>query len=222
MYLRGSRSTIQRVFLLSLLAAVAASTAVAQDVQEPATPRTPVSYGIVVDNSGSLRTKLDRVVRSVMTMIESNGPDDEAFLVTFVDTDNIHVRQEMTSDTAQLTDAANNMYIQGGKTAFIDALKLSIDHLSENARTEPGRLRRLVVITDGDDTGSKIKLADLSALLKEKQIPVLVLAISDLQVHTKTIDRVVKDSGGRKYQPKLSNELEAALKAITADLRTQF
>jgi Ca-activated chloride channel family protein len=222
MYLRGSRSTIQRVFLLSLLAAVAASTAAAQDVQEPATPRTPVSYGIVVDNSGSLRTKLDRVVRSVMAMIESNGPDDEAFLVTFVDTDNIHVRQEMTSDTAQLTDAANNMYIQGGKTAFIDALKLSIDHLSENARTEPGRLRRLVVITDGDDTGSKTKLVDLSALLKEKQIPVLVLAISDLQVHTKTIDRVVKDSGGRKYQPKLSNELESSLKAITADLRTQF
>jgi Ca-activated chloride channel family protein len=222
MYLRGSRSTIQRVLLVCLLSAIAASTVASQDVQDPATPRTPVSYGIIVDNSGSLRTKLDRVVRSVMTMIESNAPDDEAFLVTFVDTDNIHVRQEMTSDTAQLTDAANNMYIQGGKTAFIDALKLSIDHFSENARTEPGRLRRLVVITDGDDTGSKTKLADLSALLKEKQIPVLVLAISDLQVHTKTIDRVVKDSGGRKYQPKLSNELEAALKAITADLRTQF
>jgi Ca-activated chloride channel family protein len=216
------RKSAQRWSVACFLCAIAAAAAAGQEPSEPLTTRAAVSYGIVVDNSGSLRTKLDRVVRSVVTMIESNGPEDEAFLVTFVDTDNIHIRQELTADKAELIDAANNMYIEGGKTAFLDALKLSLDHLSENARTDPGRLRRLVVITDGDDTGSKTKLAELSALIKEKQIPVLVLAISDLQVHTKNIDRVVKESGGRKYQPKLSNELEAALTAITADLRTQF
>src|SRR5688572_6835722 len=93
--------------------------------------RTPVSYGLVVDNSGSFRLLLDKVISVVGDVIETQAADDEAFLVTFVDIPKIVLRQELTNRKTELHDAVQNMYTEGGQTAILDAVKSAADYLQE-------------------------------------------------------------------------------------------
>lgn len=189
---------------------------------EPKTANAPVSYGIVVDNSGSFRVLIERVIRIVKTIVDANAPGDETFIVTFVDSDKIVLRQDLTSSKTELNYAAENMFIEGGKTAIIDAVKRSADHLAASKRDEPGRIYRLVLITDGDETLSRTKIAELLTTLKTEKIQVLVIGISDVQVDVKFIDKLVKESGGKKYLPKTQTEIDEALTALVKDLRAEL
>jgi Mg-chelatase subunit ChlD len=182
----------------------------------------PVTYGIVVDNSGSFRKLIEHVIGIVRKVVDANGPDDEAFIVTFVDSDKIVLRQELTSSKTELYHAAENMFIEGGKTAIIDAVKRSADHLAASKRDEPGRIYRLVLITDGDEAMSRTKLAELLTTLKTEKIQVLVIGISDVQVDVKFIDKLVKETGGRKYLPKTQTEIDEALTSLVRDLRAEL
>ena len=91
--------------LISILALCALASAQDKGAAAKADARLPVSYGLVVDNSGSFRTLLDRVVSAAADVVEENGAEDEAFLVTFVDTPKIVLRQEFTYRKAELHDA---------------------------------------------------------------------------------------------------------------------
>jgi Mg-chelatase subunit ChlD len=209
---------------ISVLSIIFASIVFSQTVDVTDTnPNTKpeVSYGFVVDNSGSLRTRFERVVQTVSRIIESNEPSDEAFLITFIDSEKIVIRQELTRDKALLLDAAENMFIEGGRTSIIDAVSVSADYLAENT-ADPNRLKRLILVTDGDEFSSRTKIADLLSKLKEKKIKVLVFGISDQKIDPKLIDRLIKESGGRKYFPKTQAETDEAVKAIIADLRSEL
>src|SRR5262245_20246114 len=91
---------------------VSASAQKAGEAHATAATRAPLSYGLVVDNSGSFRLLLDKVISVVQAVIETQEPDDEAFLVTFVDTPKIKLRQEFTNRKAELDDAAQDMFIE--------------------------------------------------------------------------------------------------------------
>lgn len=207
-----------------LILFTAAATSIGQKPAVESKPiDNPVSYGIVVDNSGSFRTLIERVIKIVKTVVDANVPDDETFIVTFVDSDKIVLRQELTSSKAELYDAAENMFIEGGHTAIIDAVKRSADHLAASSKAEPGRIYRLVLITDGDERESKTKIDELSTTLKTEKIAVLVVGISDQrEFSTKFIDRLVKESGGRKYLPKTQADIDEALKLLVKDLRAEL
>ncbi|PYS99181.1 MAG: hypothetical protein DMF63_14030 [Acidobacteria bacterium] len=193
----------------------------AQDKAPKAVEKLPVSYGLVVDNSGSFRMLLDRVITVAADVVDENGADDETFLVTFVDTPKIALRQEFTYRKSELHDAAQNMFIEGGQTAILDAVKSAADYLSENARRDDGRLRALVLITDGEDRGSVSKIDDVLKLLKEQNIRVFVIAMTDTKVFTKIIDRLAKDTGGSVVVSKVRADLPAAVKLVTAQMRTR-
>ena len=49
----------------------------------------PISYGLAVDTSGSLRPQLQQVIDAAKTVINSNKPGDETFLVRFIDSEKI-------------------------------------------------------------------------------------------------------------------------------------
>lgn len=181
----------------------------------------PVSYGLVVDNSGSFRSLLDKVVAVTSDVVEENGPDDEAFLVTFVDTPKIVLRQEFTYRKSELHDAAQNMFIEGGQTAILDAIKSSADYLAQNAKADSGRTRALVLVTDGEDRGSQSKIEDVLKLLKEQNIRVFVVAMSDTKVFTKLLDRITKATGGMVVTPKGRGDLSNAAKQVFAAMRTK-
>ncbi len=185
------------------------------------TRQIPVSYGIVVDNSGSYRMLLDGVVEAVKSIVDANAADDETFLVRFVDADKIYLSQDFTSNKNEMRDAADEMYIQGGKTAILDAVYFSAKHLSANANAESNRRRALILITDGEDRLSKAKLEEVLKFLKDEKIQVFSIGLSDEKVNTKLLGKLAKETSGRFFTPKNRAEIPAVIKELTAVIRTQ-
>jgi len=160
--------TIGFILCLSVINLFAQEKAAVKNADE--TIPIPVSYGIVVDNSGSYRMILDRVIEAVKDIVEENNADDETFLVRFVDSEKISLSQDFTNGKTQIQDAADEMYAEGGLTAILDAVDFSAKHLSENADKEASRRKVLILISDGDDRKSVVKLEEVLKRLKSEKI----------------------------------------------------
>ena len=213
---------ISLIFSLSLVfSGLAVGQKQAPAVPESGAAQVSVSYGLVIDNSGSFRTLLEKVINLVSGIVDENKPGDEAFLVTFVDTSKIVLRQDFTDSKADLLDSVENMFIEGGPTSILDAVKFSADHLTADARTEPDRSRVLVLVTDGDERLSAAHIDDVVKSLKAGNIRVFVLAIAEQKIYTKVIDRLVKDTGGVKYSPRTRDEIAAAVKSLSTAIRSK-
>src|SRR5438132_13650179 len=74
----------------------------------------PISYGLAVDTSGSLRTQLTGVIDAAKTIINSNKSGDETFLERFISSDKIETVQDFTSSKDLLLDGMDNLYVEGG------------------------------------------------------------------------------------------------------------
>lgn len=180
-----------------------------------------VSFGLVIDNSGSYRTILERVITSTNSIISDTRPGDEGFLVTFVDTPKIVLRQEMTPNKQDLHDSADNMFVEGGPTAILDAVMFSAKYLVEQSKSETGRSRILIVITDGDERESAASIDDVIKTLKAANIRLFVLGLYDEKIYSKVIDRLTKETGGAKFVPKTPKETSGAVSSLLSAIRTK-
>ncbi len=214
------RSLLTATFL-SVFAAGFAAQKAAPEKPLAAASDAPLSIGIVVDNSGSYRSIFERVINSTNALIADIRTNDEAFLVTFVDTPKIVLRQEMTSDQQQLRDSAENMFIEGGATAILDAAMFSAKYLSEQAKAEPERSRVLILITDGDERESAANIDDVVKTLRAGNIRVFVLGLHEEKIYGKVIDRLIKDTGGAKFVPRTPKETAAAVTSLLSAIRAK-
>jgi len=210
---------ISRLISLTLSLLIVSAPMTAQAQESPSKVASTVSYGFVVDNSGSYRQLLDRVISLVRTIAEKNSGGDEAFLVTFVDTPKIVVRQEITSETSEITEAAENMFIQGGPTAILDAVRMSLEYLAANGKDDPGRTKALLLITDGDEHNSQAKIETVIAFAKDAKIKIVVVGMSDEKMNTKLLDRLAKETGGTTFYPKTAKEMTQAIDNISSAIR---
>ena len=76
----------------------------------------PVSIGIVVDNSGSMRTKRAAVTKAVLNLIQASNPQDEVFVVNF--NDDPYLDQDFTNKIPPLREALDRVDSRGG-TALV-------------------------------------------------------------------------------------------------------
>jgi len=197
----------------------------------------PVSYGLVVDNSGSLRSQIGRVVGAAKYLVDEGGPDDKAFVMRFVASDNIEIRQRLTADKAALHKALDSMYVQGGFTALLDALYDAGKYLAKEARRDAaaGRRLALVLITDGEDRGSSSKAQEVLKLLKDGGVRVYCLGLTaeleNNQLFTKLskegkarslLSKIADESGGRAFYVETVEELEAAARDIARSLNARY
>lgn len=197
----------------------------------------PVSYGLVVDNSGSLRTQLSAVVAASRSIVEAHRTGDEAFVLRFVSRDNVQLLQDFTSDTAQLMRALDRFRIEQGQTALVDALYAAVEHLNKTASKadEGERLRALVVVTDGEDRASTHTRDELFKLLDRSNVQIFVVGlVRELDresglLHGSAYDkskgflrRLAADTGGRAFFPKKTEELPAIAQQIAHDLHRQY
>lgn len=181
----------------------------------------PVSYGIVVDNSGSYRAILERIIEITKDIVEANRADDETFLMRFVSTDKIKLLQDFTVSKDEIHAAADEMFVEGGLTAILDAVDFAARHLAEKASGETSRRKVLILLTDGDDRQNKAKIEEVLKFLKDNQIRVFVVGISEEKVSGKIIDKLTRETGGRKFVPKTPAEVAATIKELSAAIRAQ-
>ena len=190
----------------------------------------PLSYGLVIDNSGSLRTQLDKVIEAGKFIISSNKSDDETFLIRFISSDKIEQVRGFTSNQRLLMADLDSFYIEGGLTAIIDAVYSSIDYAAKNGKSIEGNRRlALVLITDGEDRGSHFKRTELAELLHREDIQIfaigLVNQLEDGRARKKAVDLLkflAGETGGRAFFPDSVSELHGISQEITRDLRTQY
>lgn len=208
------------IFLTAVFVISLAGFAVAQDqLSSEAQAVDAVSFGFVMDNSGSFRKLLLDLSDFSLEICEKMHTDDEAFFVRFISSDKIKMEQEFTKSKSELRDAVEAMYIEGGQTALIDAVKISATYLAENALPGEGRTRALLVVSDGDDRASVSKLDDTIKILKDANIRVIAVGVSDEKVVPKILGRLAKDTGGRFFQLKTKNELKTIAEEVAAALR---
>ncbi|HVF48572.1 MAG TPA: VWA domain-containing protein [Pyrinomonadaceae bacterium] len=198
----------------------------------------PISYGLVVDNSGSLRTQLPKVIEAGKTIVNSNKPGDETFLVRFVDSEKIETVQDFTSNQNDLLDALETLYTEGGQTAVLDAVYLTAERVANYKKgnsLNDRRRRALILVTDGEDRDSFYKQDQLFATLRENDVQIYVIGFigeldkeggfirkSPRERAVNLVNRLAKETGGRAFFPNSLSELPQIAEEITRDMRTQY
>lgn len=188
----------------------------------------PLSYGLLIDNSGSLRTQLSAVVQTGAKIVDGNKPDDETFIVRFISSDKTKTVQDVTSDKRLLMEALSSLYVEGGQTALIDALYISVEKLAKRKTESKLRRQALILITDGEERSSFYKQAQLFELLANNDIQIYVVGFTnELKGRTKTragelLTRLATDTGGRVFFPRSLGELAPVADEIVSDIRTQY
>lgn len=198
----------------------------------------PISYGLVVDNSGSMKSQLEKVVDATRTIIEQNKPGDETFLERFVGSDEITILQDFTANKEDLMDAMDKLYTEGGQTAVLDAVYLAAEHVGKHKKGDAlndKRRRALILVTDGEDRSSYYKQAQLFEFLRENDVQIYIIGfVNELDAQGGLIRKSSKDkavnllnklateTGGRAFYPTSLTELPGIADEITKDLRTQY
>jgi Ca-activated chloride channel homolog len=201
---------------------------VSQTIESVSSEEAPVSMGLVIDTSGSMRQKLNTVAEAARRLIRQMRPDDEAFLVQFkADTDLI---QDFTSNRREMEDALGDLYAAGG-TALLDAIIATADHANEKGRR---RKKALVVITDGLDKNSSMKEKEVVEAMKEDEVQVYLVGFVDEEESggffsrspakkaKQLLTRLAEDSGGRAFFPTDVDEMPAIAAQIAKELRAQY
>jgi Ca-activated chloride channel homolog len=197
----------------------------------------PISYGLAVDTSGSLRTQLPTVIEAGKTIINANKSGDETFLVRFVGRDNTETVQDFTASKENLIDALDNMYVEGGQSAVVDAVYLSAEHVAEYKKGDDSdrRRRALIVITDGEDRNSFYNQEQLFARLREEDVQIFVIGfVNELDKEAgfirksprdkavNLINKLASETGGRAFFPESLSDMPQIANEIIRDLRTQY
>ncbi|HEV2801940.1 MAG TPA: VWA domain-containing protein [Pyrinomonadaceae bacterium] len=213
-------------------------------VEEDGTPQTitqfareelPVTYTLVVDNSGSLRNIFENMLRAGAALVAANKPGDETSLTRFVSADNISVMQDFTGNQSLLVRGLESMYIEGGQTAVIDAVYLSALRVAEQRDGDGTRRRALVLLSDGEDRASRYKQSELQKLLRKLDVQVFAIGVVSILPNdssfirpsprnkaTAFLNTLAAETGGRAFFPKNVKELQEAVGEIARDLRTQY
>ena len=182
----------------------------------------PVSMGVIIDNSGSMRDKRVKVAAATLDLIKASNPQDEIFVVNF--NDDAYLDQSFTNDVKKLEEALTRFDTKGG-TAMRDALSMSIDYLNDKGRKDK---KVLVVVTDGNDNTSSLGLEDL--VRKAQQSGVLVYSIGLLSQEEarearrakRTLHDLAVASGGLDYYPKDVEEIDKITPEVAREIRNQY
>ena len=212
---------LKRTAFLSLLLVVCLTPlAAAQETKPnaPAVPSDSVTLGILVDCSGTQRLQLENTLSAVKQLSETVTENDRAFLVRFVDAGKFSIIQEFTNNKDEINDSGDGLYIEGGLAAIIDAVDRSARYVVKNEPNSTAN-RAFVLISDGEDQGSGKKIEDTINLLKENQIKVFAIGISDLKVSTKLLDRFARETGGKSFTPRTTVEMSNAVITIAKLMR---
>jgi Ca-activated chloride channel family protein len=202
---------------------------VKQPIESVSAVDAPLSLGIVIDTSGSMRTKLQIVSDSALNLVKQLKAQDEAFIAQFKA--EAELLRDFTRDKRELEDGLSELFTGGG-TALLDAIIATADHAQEKGKQ---RKKALVVITDGVEKNSSWKEKEVIKAIQEDDVQVYLVGILDESEDTMSLFgksatkkakdlliHLAEDSGGRAFFPKDASEMPAVMAQVAKDLRSQY
>lgn len=181
---------------------------------------TPLTLGLVIDVSGSLRDEMPLVRHAAQNFVgQVLGADDRGFLVAF---DNKpHLVQPMTGDLERLRYLIGVLPFGGG-TAVFDATVYALLQL----RPEAGR-KALVILTDGDDTSSRHTFSQAFEFARKSDVVVYVIGLGSIHEAFISPERrhmahLAQSTGGRIHLVESAGQLPEIYASIAEELHSQY
>jgi len=187
----------------------------------------PVSFGLVVDNSGSMKAKRPQVNAAALTFVKTSNTQDEGFVVNFNDDYYLDTEHDFTSDLAEMRTALERIDARGS-TALYDAVIGSLDHLKKGTRDK----KVLLVVTDGEDNASTHSLEN--AIERAQRSDAVIYAVgvfSDddikhdhraMKKARTALSELANATGGLAFFPETADDTEAICTQIAHDIRNQY
>jgi Ca-activated chloride channel homolog len=183
----------------------------------------PVSLGLLVDNSGSMRDKRTAVNAAALTLLRASNPADSSFIVNF--NDHAYLDQGFTSDINLLNRGLAH-YDAKGTTALYDAVAASADELSKHGKL-PKRV--LLVITDGADNASRMNLVEAIRRVQGLGGPVVYTIgllydteREEAERARKDLETLSEETGGIAYFPSSLKDVDSIALEVAHDIRDQY
>jgi Ca-activated chloride channel homolog len=186
----------------------------------------PVSMGLIVDNSGSMRDKRAKVEAAAVALAKASNAEDEVFVVNFNDEAflDLPAGTEFTSDIKMIQEALTRIDSKGG-TLLRDSVRMSIDYLKEKGHRDK---KVLVVVTDGDDNASETTLESLVKIAQQSEV--LIYTVGLLGENDRSVARraerelkaLSQATGGESYFPKEVSEVDQVAHQVARDIRSQY
>ena len=180
----------------------------------------PVAMGIVIDNSGSMREKRDKVNKAALNLVRSSNPQDQVFVVNF--NDEYYLDQAFTSDINKLREALEKVEARGG-TALYDAIVASADYMKKNAKLQK---KVLFVVTDGEDNASRESLEEAVRRLQEENGPTVyaigLLGEEKARRARRALETIAQRTGGIAFLPRTLDEVDEISRTVAHDIRNQY
>lgn len=185
----------------------------------------PVSIGLLIDNSGSMRDKRPAVNTAALDLIRASNPQDEAFVVNF--SDEAFLDQDFTSSIPKLREALAHVESRGG-TALYDAIVASADQLAHGAKRSK---QVLVIVTDGEDNASTLNLEQTIRRVQDLGGPVIytigLLFGEDsrgAESHRarRALELLSDETGGLAFFPHDLADVDSIAGEVAQDIRNQY
>ena len=182
----------------------------------------PVSMGLVIDNSGSMRDKRAKVEAAALTLVKASNPQDEVFIVNF--NDEAFLDKDFTNNIKDLQEGLARIDSRGG-TAMRDAIRMSIDHLKEKAKRDK---KVLVVVTDGNDNSSGISLESLVKTSQDSGVLIYTVGLlseeerREAKRAKRALEALAEATGGEVYFPKDLSDVGRVADQVAHDIRNQY
>jgi Ca-activated chloride channel family protein len=191
----------------------------------------PVTMGIDIDDSGSMRDKRQAVNAAALTFVKTSNPDDQVFVVNFNDVYYLDTPGNFASNMEELKAALSKIDSRGG-TALYDAVYASLDHLKLGNRDK----KVLLIISDGEDNASRYSFDELMKYSQKSNTVIYAIGLLGeerpgglFKLHgggSKLAAKILKDltqaTGGQAYFPKMLDQVEPICVSIARDIRNQY
>jgi Ca-activated chloride channel homolog len=184
---------------------------------------TPVTVGLILDASGSMRSKLGEVIAAAVAFAKSSNPEDELFAIRFND----DVRDAVTdrpflpaSDLGALESAVSALRPEG-RTALYDGLIAGLDHLARGSRAR----KVLIVVSDGGDNASEATLDRVLKRARDSNAAIYTIGIydeDDLDRNPRVLKSLAETTGGARFLPRSPGDLLRVCERIAREIRSGY
>jgi Ca-activated chloride channel family protein len=187
------------------------------------TEDTPVTVGLIIDGSSSMRGRLGEVVAASLAFAKSSNPNDELFAIRFNDDVReavLNRRFLLASDLIALEKALSSL-VPEGRTALYDALIAGLDHVSEGTRPR----KVMVVISDGGDNASRATLDQVLARARTSNAAIYTIGIyedADPEKNPGALKSLARSTGGERYLPRTPGALLQVCERIAREIRSGY
>lgn len=181
----------------------------------------PLTVGLVIDVSGSMRPKRSDVIAAAVAFVRNSNSQDQMFVINFNENVSFGLpsSKPFTDQPAELEAAL--VQLPNGQTALYDAIVLGLEHLKKGQRDK----RVLIVISDGGDNASRYQLSQVMALAKQTEAIIYTVGLfesGDPDSNPRVLKQIAETTGGESFLPEEVRDVVPICERIARDIRSQY